>query len=356
MFRRKPLLLLALAVALTGLLLAWLRATDETSRASGEAPLALAAAELAALSAAFPAPGDVAARAPGDLAPQPAQFTESWLFAGLVRDGAGRRFGFQLVFDRLALATELPARESGWAARDVWRALLSVEPAGAPARGAERLSRAALGLAGADARPARAWVEDWRFTSDDSGREIRLEASDVKFGLSLLLSHPDALPAPIETAGHHGFWQPAIEVSGRLQLDGRDFEVTGSALLERLWGRTQPVGSGQLALARLWLVQGGGALRCEYLQRRAGGGTPLQECSGFPDPDGPEPRLAPAGDALRWPMQWNVDFDDAADTLRLAPLSSARAPLLDVSQRAVLAGQGESLDWGLLVLSNFSPP
>lgn len=349
-------MLLVLAVAFTGLLLAWLRVTDEASRAPGEVPLALAAAELAALSAAFPAPGDVPAQAPGDLVPQPAQFTESWLFAGLVRDGAGRRFGFQLVFDRLALATEAPGRKSGWAARDVWRALLTIEPAGGPARGAERLARGALSLAGAEPGPARAWVEDWRFTSNGSGREIRLEASDAQLGVSLRLSRSDALPALIETAGHHGFWQPAIEVTGRLQLEGRDFEVTGSALLERLWGRTQPAGSGQLALARLWLVHEGGGLRCEHLQRRAGGGTPLQECSGFPDPDGPEPSITPAAEALRWPMKWNVDFGGPGDTLRLAPLSSAWAPLLDVSRRAVLSGPGDSPAWGLLVLSNFSSP
>lgn len=356
MLKRRLVLLLALAVAVAGLLLAYLRVTDETARKPGEAPLALAAAELAALSATFPAPGDVSPQTPGDLAAHPGQFTESWLFAGRVEDGAGRRFGFQLVFDRLALASELRARDSAWAARDVWRALLIVEPADGPARGAERLARGALGLAGAESGPARAWVEDWSFTADASGREIQLEASDTRFGVRLQLARPDAAPALIESAGYRGHWQPALEVSGRVQFDGRDIEVTGSAMLERLWGRAQPAGSGQLALARLWLMHDGGAVRCEYLQRRAGGGTPLQECSAYPDSTAPEPRLAPATDALRWPMQWNVGWAGARDELRLAPLSHTHAPLLDSSRRAVLVGKGDASAWGLLVLSNFSSP
>jgi hypothetical protein len=356
MLKRRLVLLLALAVAVAGLLLAYLRVTDETARTPGEAPLALAAAELAALSATFAAPGDVSPRTPGDLATHPGQFTESWLFAGRLEDGAGRRFGFQLVFERLALVSEMPGRDSAWAVRDAWRALLIVEPAGGPARGAERLARGALGLAGAESGPVRAWVEDWSFNADPTGRVIELEASDAQFGLRLQLARPDAAPASIESASYRGHWQPDLAVSGRVQFDGRDLEVTGSALLERLWGRAQPVGSGQLALARLWLMHEGGAVRCEYLQRRAGGGRPLQECAAYPDSSAPEPRLAPATDPLRWPMRWNVGWADAPDELRLAPLSNAQATLLDASRRAVLVGNGDAQAWGLLVLSNFSSP
>lgn len=352
------LLLAALGVAaVTGIVRCMAHAPERGATASLQAALT----GIDRLAAEFPAPGDAPPALPADHAPKPGQFAESWLFAGLLRDDAGEAWGFQLAFERVAVQDEAVTRESAWAVRDVWRARLAVERAGTRAAAGERVSRAALGLAGATAAPAAAWVEDWRFELDESGDRFRLQGTVGGTAVALHLRMPATAPVAIGGEPYRGYWWPGLEVTGTLVLEGRESAVRGRAMLDRTWGRGLPVGRGQLALAGLWLeLADGAAYRCAQLRRRAGGGTPLTECSGVPPADAF--LLAPRDDGwrvldgIRYPLEWQLQPGTEVGALGLRPLSASGVVWLDGAWTGIVVAAGDREGWGLLQLSNFAPP
>ena len=325
--------------------------------------LARALGDVEALAEKFPPPGNEPLAWPRDHGTKREQFVESWLFAGLVRDDAGREYGFQLALERVAVQgpAEANRRESDWALRNVYRGRLAIEPAGDPVRVEERLSRTALGLAGADTAPIRSWLEDWDFTVDEDGGAFVLRGAVADAALALRLAMPDTAPIAVDGELYRGYWWPGLSVSGDLELAGQSHAVTGRAMLDRLWGRGLPVGSGQLALARLWLEAGeGAAIRCEQLRRRAGGGIPLMECLAQPAALADELELEPQQDGwrvvdgVRYPLRWVLHAGTRDQAWRLEPLAADHPASLDGRWTGIVGGAAAEPTWGLLELSNFA--
>src|SRR5204863_473229 len=171
------------AVALVSALLAWelersrelaiLRSLGLTPR--GTALLVLAQTTfmgVAALAAAIPA-GLLTALAPWTFAfprdhgPHPQFRQEWWYVSGNLDAASGERVGFELTFFRFALqpgaalAPE-PAAASAWRTREIYMAHFAIADVQRRRfRFARKLSRAALGLAGAQAAPLHVWIDDW---------------------------------------------------------------------------------------------------------------------------------------------------------------------------------------------------
>jgi predicted secreted hydrolase len=327
------------------------------------APLERALDGLDTLARQFPPPGDEALALPRDHGTRGEQFAESWLFAGLLSDADGSSYGFQLAFYRVAVQPQSTERESAWGARDVYRARFALEPSATTVRAAERVSRAALGLAGAEEAPAGAWLEDWSFTTEEATGTFLLRARYGEAALEARLLLPPTTPARIDGELYRGFWWPGLRVDGTLEIDGRSRAVSGQAMLDRLWGRALPAGRGQLALARLWLqLDEGDAIRCEQLRRRAGGGTPLLECLQHPRPLLAAPELEPqeggwqAVAGSRYPLAWTLRLSADSEALSFKPLSSGHAPFSDGAWSGIVVAPGTGARWGLLELSNFSTP
>lgn len=322
---------------------------------------------LAARASDFPPPADGPLQWPRDHGMHPAQLGEYWMFAGVLRDEMQRAYGFHVLLLRLALQPEERRRPSAWAARDIYAARMEIAAAGQPPHSAERLSRAALGIAGADDDPLRMWLRDWQVVYDDTSRSFRLQASDGGRRMDLYLSLPAEDPEPLAVADARGYWFPRLAARGTLTLNGAQLAVTGDALLDRLWGRALPAGSGQLALSRIWItLDDGNALRCQQLRRVRGGGMPLEECL-LRSPDGTSERLE-AGrivlepmdsgwqilDGIGYPLQWRIEVDGYPYDLRVGPLSGTLATT-SVTQpwSGTITVDGSTNGWGLLELSNF---
>jgi predicted secreted hydrolase len=357
--RKRSLLVIAALVVLGGAGLA-LRMWGGEGEPRAGAPLERALDGLDTLAGQFPPPGAEALALPRDHGTRREQFAESWLFAGLLSDDDGGTYGFQLAFYRVAVQPQSTARESAWGARDVYRARFAIEPSAGAVRAAERVSRAALGLAGAEEAPAGAWLEDWSFTREEATGAFLLRARHGEAALEARLLMPSSAPARIDGELYRGFWWPGLRVEGTLEIDGRSRAVSGQAMLDRLWGRALPAGRGQLALTRLWLqLEEGDAIRCEQLRRRAGGGTPLLECLGHPRPLRAAPELEPqeagwqAVAGTRYPLAWTIQLSAGGEPLRLKPLSSGHAPFPDGTWSGIIVAPGTGARWGLLELSNF---
>jgi len=251
--RRVLVRLLVMLLAAPGLQLQQAGAAPPAAASSSESP---------------PAPGFSAAleprrfEFPRDHGPHGDFRLEWWYLTGNLDAADGERFGFELTFFRVALvpatAVTTPAAgspqasaaelASAWRAREIYVAHFAVtDVARRRFRSAQRLSRAALGLAGAQPAPLRVWLDDWTLAqpAGDDGR-WELRAAQPGYSVALVLE-PQGAPVLNGVAGlsrkserapdaTYYYSIPRVRVGGRLTRDGRSLEVAGLAWLDREWG------------------------------------------------------------------------------------------------------------------------
>ena len=361
-----PVIAVALAALAYGL---WPRSSPSISGGFGAATLAAAVEELERGSGAdADAPGVADGDAeqeplsfPADHGAHPDALTELWDLTAFLRGADEQALALRLTIARLRLASDdggrraavsgeaaqadastdtetvAPRRASALAAGSVLAGslVLSSNETQRSARG-ERMSRAVLGLAGAEAGPDgqdRVWIEDWELArGDDGGLRLSAEAGGMQLNLSLSPGKP---PVALDQAAVAGgadqgpdamrlYSQSRLAVSGSLLTDGITHELHGSAWLDHAWGSlagTLVGRQGQLIGNRFQLqLDNGIELACLHLRRRAGGGTPIASCALI-----------------------NVDSE-------LVPLARREVSLTPVTASGTsIGGTGYPLHWRLLI-------
>jgi predicted secreted hydrolase len=174
---------------------------------------------------------------------------EWWYFTGNLFDASGRHFGFELTFFRVALIAQAKARQSKWAATDLWMAHFAVtDTSSGKFHAAERLARGALDLAGAASDPLHIWVKDWsvRGSADVNAASLSLAAQGTDASISLTLSATKPLvlhgnhgldskgPEPGNASFYYSF--PRLAATGSITVNGQTFDVSGTAWMDREWG------------------------------------------------------------------------------------------------------------------------
>jgi predicted secreted hydrolase len=110
---------------------------------------------------------------------------------------------------------------------------------------AQRYSRGALGLAGAQAAPFQVWIDDWSVAGQPDSDVWRLSASDSDFGIDVELR---ALQPPILN-GINGLSQKSADpgnasyyysitrlgTQGIIRIGEREYKVSGLSWLDREW-------------------------------------------------------------------------------------------------------------------------
>ena len=122
----------------------------------------------------------------------------------------------------------------------------------------ETFSRGGIGQASVEAKPFRAWIDDWEMRgidgmSDATIAPLELKASGTDFSYALRL----AADRPLVLQGDAGysrksergqasyyFSQPYFNASGIITIDDKPVQVTGSAWMDREWS-SQPLASDQ---------------------------------------------------------------------------------------------------------------
>jgi predicted secreted hydrolase len=174
---------------------------------------------------------------------------EWWYFTGNLLDANGRHFGFELTFFRFGLTSHARARDSKWAANELWMAHFALTDTSAhELHAAERLARGALDLAGATADPLHVWVKDWSvqgsagvstaslaLAAQDSDASIALELSALK---PLVMHGNRGLDSKGPERGNASFYYSfsRLAVSGSISVAGETFDVSGTAWMDREWG------------------------------------------------------------------------------------------------------------------------
>ncbi len=269
---------------------------------------------------------------PDDHGPHPEYRSEWWYFTGNLRTQRGRHFGFQLTFFRFALTPEVVVRTSSWATNQVYMGHFALtDSRGRRFYSFERFSRQAVGLAGAQARPLKVWLEDW--TMDQRGGDVRqprlfIRAEEDGVAVELEL----ASEKPLVLQGERGLSQKSAEqgnasyyysltrmaAQGTVRVAGQTHAVQGLAWMDREWS-TSALGEDQAGWDWFALQLDDGRELMYYQLRRRDGSIDPHSAGTLVTPDGAVSKLSreditvavldqwesPKGGA-RYPSGWRV--------------------------------------------------
>ncbi|MFQ5482739.1 MAG: lipocalin-like domain-containing protein, partial [Nitrospinaceae bacterium] len=272
---------------------------------------------------------------------------EWWYYTGNLQDGAGREFGYQLTFFRVALEPPAaadrtaPVNQSRWTIRQVYFAHLTVaDMAGERFYFHERINRPALGLAGAATDALKVWNEDWSLTG--TPREHRLQAREKGIGLDLTLVPVKPLvvhgqqgvsrKGPAAGQASHYFSFTRMRTTGTLSLRGKTFAVTGTSWMDHEfssnqlhasqagwdWFAIKLTGGTDLVVYQIRLREGGTDPHSNGTLVPGGGGTPLHL-------DRDQVRIRSTGDwtsphsAITYPAGWVLEVPSRNIHLTVVP-------------------------------------
>ena len=270
---------------------------------------------------------------------------EWWYFTGNLRSADGARFGFELTFFRFALtpAGQPAPGPSAWRARDIYLAHFAIsDVARARFRAAQKLSRGALGLAGAESPPLEVWIDDWRLQAPaEPAGEWRLHARQEGYDLELhltpqeapVLNGPGGLSVKADAPGAASYYYsiPRLRVTGQLQRDGTPQAVAGEAWLDREWG-SGALGAQQVGWDWFGLQLGDGSALMFYALRRADGSRDVHSAGTFTDPQGVSHALDAqavritdtahwrSADGARYPAAWRIAVPQLALAAEVTPV------------------------------------
>jgi predicted secreted hydrolase len=186
---------------------------------------------------------------PGDHGAHPGYQTEWWYYTGNLHKGGGRPFGFQLTFFRRQLIPPeaekgWPSQPSSWRAKNLFMAHAALsDMADGGFYWDEDMAREAVGLAGVRGEAGGAievFLGRWKATMTPSGHHLTAQTDNFSFELTCT-----PRKAPV-AHGRGGYSRKGVkpesascyysisrmETSGALSVDGRSFEVQGTAWMD----------------------------------------------------------------------------------------------------------------------------
>jgi predicted secreted hydrolase len=277
---------------------------------------------------------------------------EWWYFTGHLQAAGGERFGFEVTFFRFALAPPDPvsgaapaAGQSAWRSRQIYMAHFAVtDIAGHRFEFAQKLSRAALGLAGVRPSPLAVWIDDWSLEEQPragGASHWQLHAAQDGYELQLDLE-PQGAPVPqgndglsVKSAPPGGasyyYSLPRIAVQGTLTRGRAPFAVTGVAWFDHEWG-SAALTTSQAGWDWFALQLDDGSTLMFYALRDRAGMRDLHSAGTFVDSTGAIRRLGSqdvqltatgawvSGDGVRYPSGWHVRVPALALDLTAQPV------------------------------------
>ncbi|MBT8082529.1 MAG: carotenoid 1,2-hydratase [Gammaproteobacteria bacterium] len=190
---------------------------------------------------------------PRDHGPHPDFRNEWWYITGNLDGPGGRRFGFEITIFRFSLTPVSPVRDSDWRTNQVYIAHLAVTDADENRfYVAERVSRGAVGLAGARAEPFRVWIDDWEIAAETGDLPWRVRAADDEVALDLVLT-PLRQPvlngerglskksSSVDSASYY-YSITRLQTDGMLTIGGDEYRVSGLSWLDREWSTSALAG------------------------------------------------------------------------------------------------------------------
>ncbi|MBI3245871.1 MAG: carotenoid 1,2-hydratase [Deltaproteobacteria bacterium] len=263
---------------------------------------------------------------PRDHAAHPDYRIEWWYYTGNLETADGRRFGYQLTFFRTGIASD-PANPSRWTVRDLYMAHFAISDFKDQRFYAfEKLNRAGVGWAGAEATHYRVWNEGWEARLE--GDQHVLSAAEGNVQLAVTLT-PEKIPvihgengvsqkgAAAGNASHY-YSLTRLRTAGTLTVNGEALTVSGLSWMDHEFG-TSFLEPEQVGWDWFSLQLNDGRELMLFQIRRADGSTDPHSSGTLIDPDGHATRLAredftltpsqpwrSAVSGASYPMTWKV--------------------------------------------------
>ena len=181
---------------------------------------------------------------PRDRGSHPDFKTEWWYITGLCTSGT-RTFGFQLTFFR-SRVDSTQGMTSKFAAKQLLfghAAITDVD--GKKLWHDQRIARDGFGVAFASETDMAVKLRDWSLQAQGNRYTAELPAND--FGLKLQFNETQAVllqgknglsrKGPDEKQASYYYSQPQLATTGSLRLQGKTFDVTGTAWLDHEWSQ-----------------------------------------------------------------------------------------------------------------------
>lgn len=174
---------------------------------------------------------------------------EWWYYTGNLKSPEGKNFGYQVTFFRVGLeGTKKIANPSKWKIGQIYFAHLTVtDIAGKKFHFFERINRKGLNNAGAKSDRLLVWNEDWVLT--DRGNAHRLKAIEAGTGVDLKLvpakdmvfHGKEGVSRKGEQEGNasHYFSYTQMQTTGKVFIEGKAHEVTGTSWMDREFSSDQ---------------------------------------------------------------------------------------------------------------------
>ena len=197
---------------------------------------------------------------PRDHRAHPEYQTEWWYYTGHLRSTSGQNFGYQLTFFRTSLSPQELKRASKWATREIIFAHLALtDEANQKFYFTDKISREALGLAGARSTPAAGkpdiWLDNWQMQfksgngDNQSVRAFGTAEDNTNFGIELSQS---ALK-PLAIHGENGVSQKSagrgrashyysftrLKSEGTIRIGAQEYSVSGESWFDHEFGSNQ---------------------------------------------------------------------------------------------------------------------
>jgi predicted secreted hydrolase len=184
---------------------------------------------------------------PRDHASHPEFRTEWWYYTGHLRGRSGARFGFELTFFRVGVQRGRQS-QSAWALKDVYFAHFALTDENRRRYFVtDRISRGALGTAGARTDRYEVWIDDWRATLKGDTHHLRAAHANWALDLRLRSRKPPVIHgiggASRKAAGRgrasHYYSLTRMGGEGKVRLGDDSVPVQATAWMDHEFGSNQ---------------------------------------------------------------------------------------------------------------------
>jgi predicted secreted hydrolase len=177
---------------------------------------------------------------PRDHGAHPSFKSEWWYFTGNVHDPHGRRFGYQLTLFRQGVQFKPAQPSSHWSVRDFYFGHFTISDlAAGQFHVEERVSRGALGEAGAATGHMDVKLGSWTIQQQGDREDYKLSAHSADLDLNLdetpaqplVLEGVAGLSRKDQARGQSSYYYsyPRLATTGRLRVGGVTYDVTGES-------------------------------------------------------------------------------------------------------------------------------
>ena len=252
---------------------------------------------------------------PEDAGPHPEFKSEWWYYTGNLQNSEGAEFGYQFTIFRQSISDHQLTSSSAWRTNQIYMAHLALtDIKNAQFYSFSKMTRGSVGLAGAELKPFRIWVENWSISGQHDNPVLKASTKDFVIELQLkalkpvVLNGNQGLSQKSQGIGNASYYysQTRIKTDGELTIKGNKKTVSGFSWFDREWS-TSSLGKTEVGWDWFSIQLQNNRELMLYNIRQKDGQTSSLSSGTFIKPDGSYVHLKKADFAIEVMDFWKSD-------------------------------------------------